>query len=74
VPSSSDLPEAQAPKTGGFASHPIEDVDYAIQVVHEMDLLYHSPGVPLRLEPEHGPAPKSGLRSRVLPQRHKDTK
>jgi hypothetical protein len=53
--SSSDLPEAQAPRTGGFATLMPEGVDYAIQVAHEMDLQFRSRGVPLRLEPEHGP-------------------
>ncbi len=61
-PSSSDQPEAEAPKTGGFASHPIEDVDYAIQVAHEMEGAT-SCRCELRFEPElgwpdgHGPRP-----------------
>jgi hypothetical protein len=58
-----DLPESEAPRTGGFATLvPKEDIDYAIQVFHEMQGRT-SCRCELRFEPElgwpdgHGPRP-----------------
>jgi hypothetical protein len=42
-----------------------EGVDYAIRVAHKMDSLFSGRGVPLRLEPEHGPAPKRRQAARL---------
>jgi len=56
-PSNPDLPEPKAKRTGGFASPRPADADYAAQVCSELDSLV-TRRVTLRLEPEHGSAPK----------------
>jgi len=49
--------KAEAPRAGGFASQLPEDAAYAVEVCRAQDSVVTC-RVQLRLEPEHGPAPR----------------